>query len=318
MIISRMLSRERELGRKYKDGEVIFHQGESADSLYVIQKGRVEIVLLSEQEETRLAVYGEGETFGETSLFANKARYASARALGGARVLRIDQKTFVASIHRDSSLSYRVIKRMAERMYELEHELIRNVSVNRATCAVTGLPRFDDPRQLLEREVGRCRMMMQSLAYALIDLDDAKGMRARLGDEAYGGVLRALSGLLKQRLRRTDFMGRYGGDSFPVILYEADGSAALRTLDGVRREFERLRHGPEGAAFSATFSCGVAVFPIHASAEGLLAAAGKALEEAKAGGRNRVILAPGPDGETVVPLWDWMRYKGLDLLRRGK
>jgi diguanylate cyclase (GGDEF)-like protein len=96
---------------------------------------------------------------------------------------------------------------------------------------------------------------------------------------------------LQQRLRKTDITGRYGGEEFAIILPHTDGLTAVKVLNRIREGFAKVRQQSEGAEFSVTFSCGVAVFPSVVDATQLNEAADKALYEAKRHGRNKVVIA---------------------------
>ena len=108
------------------------------------------------------------------------------------------------------------------------------------------------------------------------------------------GVIKSLSRLLKQRLRETDMVGRYGGEEFAVILSNTDEATAANVLDAIRQDFSQLRHLAEGKEFAVTFSCGVADVAHFGNAARLGEAADKALYEAKHAGRNRVMPGDGP------------------------
>lgn len=107
------------LGKVYGDGAVIIHQGEVGDCMFVIQSGQVEIVRADGGREVRLAVQGEGEFFGEMALVEHETRSATVRAVGEARVLTVDQRTFDRRIREDPSLAYRILQKMSERLREL-------------------------------------------------------------------------------------------------------------------------------------------------------------------------------------------------------
>lgn len=113
------------LGKIYEHGEVIFHQGEPGDRMYVIQDGKVEIVKERDGKETVLAVRKQGEFFGEMALFEKEVRMATVRALGRARILSVDQKNLIRRIHQDPSLAYRIIQTMSQRVRELSQEVER-------------------------------------------------------------------------------------------------------------------------------------------------------------------------------------------------
>lgn len=112
----RFKKKDTTLGRQYNDGEVIIKQGESGDCLFVIQKGRVEVIDESGEKEIKLAELEEKEFFGEMGLFEKDVRSATIRAIGETRVLTIDKKNFYQTIQNDPSIAYRLLEKMANRL----------------------------------------------------------------------------------------------------------------------------------------------------------------------------------------------------------
>jgi CRP-like cAMP-binding protein len=119
------MARRGALGKVYQDGETVIRQGESGDCMYVIQEGQVEVLSEQDGQETRLAIRGEGEFIGEMAIFEHEVRMATVRALGPARILTIDKKTFLRRIHQDPSLAYRIVETMSSRIRELSEEVIQ-------------------------------------------------------------------------------------------------------------------------------------------------------------------------------------------------
>jgi CRP-like cAMP-binding protein len=112
------------LGKTYRDSEVIVRQGEAGDCMFVIQAGEVEVFRVNDkQREVRLAVLHEKDFFGEMALFDREVRSATVRALGEARVLTVDRKSFLRRVHEDPSLAFRVVEQMSHRIRDLDAEL---------------------------------------------------------------------------------------------------------------------------------------------------------------------------------------------------
>ena len=113
------------LGREYADQEVICHQGEPGDCMYVIQSGRAVVV----REEARVEVIvGEltaGDVFGEMAIFDRQPRSAGVRAKGKTRVLTLDKRAFLRRVHEDPSLAFRILQKMSLRIRNLNEEISR-------------------------------------------------------------------------------------------------------------------------------------------------------------------------------------------------
>jgi CRP-like cAMP-binding protein len=115
----------RELGKDYRAGEVVFHQGEIGDSMYVIQSGQVEVIQTREEKEVRLAVLGEKDIFGEMGLFQKEVRSATVRALTNVRALTVDRRIFLRRVHEDPSFVFEVLLKMSQRIRNLDSEITR-------------------------------------------------------------------------------------------------------------------------------------------------------------------------------------------------
>lgn len=113
------------LGKVYKDGEIIIRQGDVGECMFVIQEGKVEILLEKEDQEVPLAVKGEGDFIGEMAIFDRDVRSATVRALGMVRVLTVDKKNFLRRIHQDPSLAFRIVETMSQRIRALNEEVAR-------------------------------------------------------------------------------------------------------------------------------------------------------------------------------------------------
>jgi len=113
------------LGKVYEDGEIVIQEGEVGNCMYVIQEGKVEVLIKKNGKEVQLAVRGEGDFFGEMAIFERDVRSASVRALGSARILTIDKRNFLRRISQDPSLAFRIVETMSHRIRELSEENAR-------------------------------------------------------------------------------------------------------------------------------------------------------------------------------------------------
>jgi diguanylate cyclase (GGDEF)-like protein len=156
---------------------------------------------------------------------------------------------------------------------------------------LTGLINHTRFKEAVEVEVSRARRTGQPLAVAMLDIDHFKDVNDRYGHQIGDQVLRALSRLLLQRLRRSDVAARYGGEEFALILPETSAEGAMAAVNGIREAFRQLRHLVGQDSFRVSLSAGVATLGEQESAASLVQRADAALYEAKHQGRDRVVLA---------------------------
>lgn len=171
-------------------------------------------------------------------------------------------------------------------------ERIRNMRFFMERDSLTGLLNHSNLREKLSQELQRAGRMENGLCFAMIDLDHFKSVNDTYGHLTGDRVLKSLARLLQERLRRTDVIGRYGGEEFGVILFDTSAANAARILGEVRESFSGVRQLADGREFYVTLSCGVAGFPTYRSVNELTEAADAALYEAKEAGRNLVVTAP--------------------------
>jgi len=157
---------------------------------------------------------------------------------------------------------------------------------------LTGLLNHSALLDQLETEVARARRQDGPLVFAMADLDHFKRVNDSHGHGAGDQVLKAFARLLQQRLRRTDALGRYGGEEFGLVLPDTEPAEARILLDALREDFAAIQFQGPGGVFGVTFSVGLAAFPGWPTAADLREAADRALYVAKAAGRNRVESAP--------------------------
>jgi flavin-dependent dehydrogenase len=118
------------LGKKYNEGDVIFHQGDRGDCMYVIQGGEVEVIRREGDQEFCVAVLSDGDFFGEMALFDEETRPATVRALRESYIFTLERNGLLRRLHEDPSMAFRFIERMSKRINKLESSLIRHAKAH--------------------------------------------------------------------------------------------------------------------------------------------------------------------------------------------
>jgi diguanylate cyclase (GGDEF)-like protein len=164
------------------------------------------------------------------------------------------------------------------------------------TDAKTGLANSGYWREVAEREIARARGGRDPLAVLLVDIDHFKDVNDRFGHLTGDDILRAVASALTEGLRPRDFVGRFGGEEFVVLLTGSDLEQARQAAERIRAHVADVKVEATGRAQSVgvTISIGVAAFRESGhSVHELLDAADTALYAAKRAGRNCVRVAEG-------------------------
>lgn len=163
-----------------------------------------------------------------------------------------------------------------------------------------GLTRLSNRNFFINRgqeEIARTREQTlpssPSLACIMIDLDHFKQINDTWGHHAGDQVLIAASKVMMRNARKTDEVGRYGGEEFAMLLPGTSLKRAAQIAERIRRKISDMNVIVDGSNIEVTASFGVACFPSTDidNMEDLLKAADKALYEAKETGRNKVVTA---------------------------
>ena len=155
--------------------------------------------------------------------------------------------------------------------------------------SLTGLLNHTTSKQRLDTALAAAATEGTPLCVAMLDIDHFKKVNDSYGHPLGDHVIRSMAWLLKQRLRKTDAVGRYGGEEFLVILPGSNAAQACQLLNAIRMDFGQIRHPVPDTSFACTFSGGVAQWAPGVSAEDVIKQADEALYQAKRAGRNQVL-----------------------------
>jgi two-component system cell cycle response regulator len=154
---------------------------------------------------------------------------------------------------------------------------------------LTELPNRRGASRQLDVLISRARRHGHQLALLLVDADRFKAINDRHGHAVGDVVLRELAVRLRERVRREDVVGRWGGEEFVVALPETTPDGAAAVAEALRAGIARMPIAADGHALDVTVSIGVAAWTGQ-DLEDIVARADRALYAAKAAGRDRVVV----------------------------
>lgn len=110
---------------KYRKNESVFSQGDAADSVFYIQRGKVKVTVLSEHgREAVIAILGKDEFCGEGCLAGQKRRMATASAMTECEIMRIDKEAIVRALHDEPAFSEMFVGYLLARTIRVEEDLV--------------------------------------------------------------------------------------------------------------------------------------------------------------------------------------------------
>ncbi|WP_287031124.1 diguanylate cyclase [Pseudomonas sp. UBA6310] len=154
--------------------------------------------------------------------------------------------------------------------------------------ALTGLPNRAAWNERLEIEGARWQRYGGELLMAVLDIDHFKRINDEYGHLAGDKVLKIIAGELAKRVRVTDFIARFGGEEFVLLMPSTPMEGGLKLLDVLRTAIEACPFHFKGQPVTITLSGGLAAYNAGEVAEQVFERADQALYRAKRGGRNRI------------------------------
>ncbi|WP_044873411.1 GGDEF domain-containing protein [Pseudomonas sp. LFM046] len=166
---------------------------------------------------------------------------------------------------------------------------------------LTGLPNRAAWNERLDIEMARQQRYGGELLLAVIDIDHFKRINDGFGHLAGDKVLKIIAGELSRRVRKTDFIARFGGEEFVLLLPATPAEGGQQLLESLRSVVEACPFHFKGERVSITFSAGLTPMIAGESSDTAFQRADEALYRAKHQGRNRIELASQPSAGRSEP-----------------
>lgn len=178
------------------------------------------------------------------------------------------------------------IKAMESESIDLKSKLkIANTQALRDT--LTGLPNRNAYNERLETEIARWKRYHSPLSLIIWDIDHFKSINDRYGHKAGDKVLLLIAKQLSEHSRKSDFISRFGGEEFTMLLPNTHVQSALILANQLRQTIEKTGFNASGSSVAITISCGITEFIEGDTDETAFDRADQALYQAKQQGRNR-------------------------------
>lgn len=176
-------------------------------------------------------------------------------------------------------------------IYPLRNSLTHRKAIATAMIdPLTGLSNRGAMALTLNREIDRSRRLQQDMSVLMIDIDNFKQLNDRYGHLAGDDVLRQVARTLEDCVRACDACFRFGGEEFLILLSNSNLPLARQVAERVRQTIQTVNRSPDPSK-PITVSVGLAHYENENDWPELVSRADKALYQAKAAGRNRVVAS---------------------------
>jgi len=196
-----------------------------------------------------------------------------------------------STLHQKMVTNQQTIHKLHTRVKGLEHALAeakQEAKQDYLTHVAT--------KRALQTEIDRVEeaYMRYKIDYCIcfLDLDHFKNINDTFGHEAGDVILSTVGKILRKYSRQVDFVGRYGGEEFLIILPGIGLEQAVIFADKVRKVIENFKFIYKKERIAVTTSCGISERKAHRTKEEAIEAADKMLYQAKEAGRNQVKPSP--------------------------
>jgi len=227
------------------------------------------------------AIQGE---LGSIDLKADSFKVIHAKLIAIANSLESETKNLNEEMHN----SHEEVNELRKRVKVLE-EALRKERKRSTTDPLTNLPNRRAIDDFISKQESAYKRYGDNYAVVLFDIDYFKSVNDTYGHDAGDVILASFGKLLRRYSRDIDFVGRWGGEEFLVVLPKTDNKGARQFAEKLRKIVKKSKFMYKDTRIPITVSGGVADRASHSSVESMLKQADENLYKAKKGGKNKVV-----------------------------
>ena len=276
-------------------GEVLLAPGVHNDFVFIVLSGSL-TVHVGSPEHPALATMELGECVGEMSIIEDRDPSAWVVGREDSHLLEIHQSILWEMVNASHELAKNLLVVLSERVRSHNRLIadsygeLRKAEQSAVTDALTGLGNRHTMEAAFPAAIERSVRDGRSLSLIMLDRDNFKRLNDAFGHVTGDRVLALIASILTRHFRASEFLVRFGGDEFAVLLPNVSGEQAMVIAERVREAVAGydLSNEDDASPLSVSVSIGVAELTEGQSLDGLLHAADEAMYRAKRSGRNAV------------------------------
>jgi diguanylate cyclase len=287
---------------RFTKAQIVFSHGSSADELYIVDKGRIGIICVEDEDDVKIAQIVSGESFGELDFLGRASRNAAAFAEEDSILLRFPARgqkadeIFMKHAYISAVMLYRLLGIVSERIWRVNDLLyektnwLRDLHKQLSFDKMTGL--FNQSF-IREDFINLIPDLGNQAAIIMIKPDNFKDINDQYGHEAGDRVLNLMAIFLQSELKESDIGIRYRGDEFAAILANAGKEEAIRRAREISHTYKAidLTGLIESCTIKIEVSIGIALFPRDSrNSKALVEIAHKKMLHARELGGDTIIL----------------------------